>query len=85
MILAVNEIAKRPKLISDIEDIIYIKDKRKDILKSVVIPTKYIDMLKDKLEEIEYELWLKKNEKGLMRDMNGLFDEPIATIGDKLD
>jgi len=85
MILAVNEIAKRPKLISDIEDIIYIKDKRKDILKSVVIPAKYIDMLKDKLEEIEYELWLKKNEKGLMRDMNGLFDEPIATIGDKLD
>lgn len=85
MILAVNEIAKRPKLISDIEDIIYIKDKRKDILKSVVIPAKYIDMLKDKLEEIEYELWLKKNEKGLMRDMNGLLDEPIATIGEKLD
>lgn len=85
MILAVNEIAKKPKLISDIEDIIYIKDKRKDILKSVVIPAKYIDMLKDKLEEIEYELWLKKNEKGLMRDMNGLLDEPIATIGAKLD
>lgn len=85
MILAVNEIAKRPKLISDIEDIVYIKDKRKNILKSVVIPAKYIGMIKDKLDEIEYDLWLKKNEKGLMRDMNGLFDEAITEIGDKLD
>ena len=85
MILAVNEIAKKPKLISEIEDVIYIKDKRKNILKSVVIPAKYIGMLRDKLEEIEYDLWLAKNEKGLMRDMDGLFSEAIEEIGDKLD
>ena len=85
MILAVNEIAKKPKLITDIEDIIYIRDKRKNILKSVVIPARYIEMIKDKLDEIEYDLWLKKNKKGLTRDMDGLFSEAIGEIGDKLD
>ena len=85
MILAVNEITKKPKLITDMEDIIYIKDKRKNILKSVVIPARYIEMIKDKLDEIEYDLWLKKNEKGLMRDMDSLLDEAIEEIGDKLD
>jgi len=29
MIVAVNEIAKHPKLISDIHEIIYVQDKRK--------------------------------------------------------
>ena len=85
MILAINEIAKKPKLITDMEDIIYIRDKRKNILKSVVIPARYIEMIKDKLDEIEYDLWLKKNEKGLIRDMDGLFSEAIGEIGDKLD
>ncbi len=85
MILAINEIAKRPRLISDIEDIIYIKDKRKDILKSIVIPAKYISFLKDKLEDIEYELWLQRNKKGLKRDINNLFDDAIDDIGNKLD
>lgn len=84
MTLAVNEIAKKPRLISDIEDIIYIKDKRKDELKSIVIPAKYLDMIKEKIEDIEYELWLKKNEKGLAQDLDGLFDEAIEEIGDKL-
>jgi hypothetical protein len=84
MTLAVNEIAKKPKLISDIEEIVYIKDKRKDILKSIVIPAKYLDMIKDKIEEIEYELWLKKNEKGLMRDVNDLLDGAVEEIGEKL-
>jgi len=84
MILAVNEIAKKPKLISDIEDIVYIKDKRKDVLKSIVIPAKYLDMIKDKIEDIEYELWLARNKDALMEDMDGLLDEAIEDIGDKL-
>jgi hypothetical protein len=84
MTLAVNEIAKKPRLISDIEDIVYIKDKRKDELKSIVIPAKYLDMIKEKIEDIEYELWLKRNEKGLAQDLDGLFDEAIEEIGDKL-
>ena len=84
MVLAVNEIAKKPKLLSDIEDIVYIKDKRKDELKSVVIPAKYIDMIKEKLEDIEYELWLARNKDALMEDVGDLFDEAIEEIGDKL-
>lgn len=84
MILAVNEIAKKPKLISDIEDIVYIKDKRKDELKSIVIPAKYLDMIKEKIEDIEYELWLARNKDALMEDVGDLFDEAIEEIGDKL-
>ena len=84
MIVAVNEIAKKPSIISDLKDVVYIKDKRKDELKSIVIPARYLDFIKDKLEDIEYELWLKKNEKGLSQDLNKLFDEAINEIGDKL-
>jgi hypothetical protein len=84
MTLAVNEIAKKPRLISDIEDIVYIKDKRKDELKSIVIPAKYLDMIKDKIEDIEYELWLARNKDALMEDVGDLFDEAIEEIGDKL-
>lgn len=84
MVLAVNEIAKKPKLISDIEDIVYIKDKRKDVLKSVVIPAKYIDMIKEKLEDIEYELWLARNKDALAEDMGDLLAGPIEDIGERL-
>jgi hypothetical protein len=41
-------------------------------------------MIKEKIEDIEYELWLKRNEKGLAQDLDGLFDEAIEEIGDKL-
>ncbi len=84
MILAINEIAKKPSLISDIKDIVYIKDKRKNEIKSVVIPAKYIDLIKDKLEDIQYELWLKRNRRGFEQDIENLFDEVIDDIGDKL-
>lgn len=85
MEVAINEIAKKPKLLSDMEEIIYIKDKRKDLLKSIVIPAEYLDMIKEKIEDIEYKMWLKKNEKGLAQGLDGLFDEAIEDIGKKLD
>ena len=62
MIVAVNEIAKHPKLISDIHEIIYIQDKRKNELKSIVIPASYEPYLHDLLKEIEYQMWLNQNE-----------------------
>jgi len=54
MVVAVNEIAKHPKLISDITEIVYIQDKRKNILKSIVIPASYEPYIADALKEIEY-------------------------------
>ncbi|MBN2825806.1 MAG: hypothetical protein JXQ76_10805 [Campylobacterales bacterium] len=84
MVVAVNEIAKKPKLISDLQDVLYIKDKRKDELKSIVIPAQFLDRIKDKLEDIEYELWLQRNEEGLAEDLGDLFDAAIEEIGEKL-
>ena len=83
MIVAVNEVAKTPKILSALEDILYIKDKRKNELKSVVIPAKYLDLIQDKIELIEYLMWKEKNKKALSEklDDSNIIDE----IGDKLD
>ena len=67
MIVAVNEIAKHPRLISDISEIIYIQDKRKNELKSIVIPASYEPYIADALKEIEYQMWLKRNQ-GLLEN-----------------
>jgi hypothetical protein len=84
VIVAVSDIVKKPKIISDVEDIIYVKDKRKDVLKSIVIPAQYLDTLKEKLEVIEYELWLSRNKEALLEDSKGLLDEVVEDIGKKL-
>ncbi|HHS93692.1 MAG TPA: hypothetical protein ENK82_10130, partial [Campylobacterales bacterium] len=60
MIVAINEVAKTPKILSTLEDILYIKDKRKNELKSVVIPAKYLELIQDKIEMIEYQMWKEK-------------------------
>ncbi len=84
MIVAVNEVVKHPKIISDANEIIYIEDKRKNQLKSIVIPAKYKSFLNDKLKEIEYQMWLDRN-KGLFKDSHPkILDNVIEDIGDKL-
>ncbi len=83
MIVAVNEIAKKPKLLSDIEDIIYIKDKRKNLIKSIVIPAKYFDLISEDIKNIEYEIWKEKNKKALSKDFKN--NEIINDLGDKID
>jgi len=84
MVVAVNEVVKHPKIISDANEIIYIEDKRKNQLKSIVIPAKYKSFLNDKLKEIEYQMWLDRN-KGLFSDSHSkILDNVIEDIGDKL-
>jgi len=83
MIVAINEIAKKPKLITDLQDVLYIKDKRKVELKSIVIPAQFLDRIKDRLEDIEYELWLDRNKDALAEDLGDLFDGAIEEIGEK--
>ena len=84
MIVAVNEIAKHPRLISDIREIVYIKDKRKNELKSIVIPASYEPYLADVLKEIEYQMWLKRN-KGLLKSEHPeILENIIGDIGEKI-
>lgn len=84
MIVAVNEIVKRPRLLSSPDEIVYIEDKRKHEIKSVIIPAQYISSIKDALKKIEYEIWLKRNEAGLMESMPD-YGDVNADIGEKLE
>jgi len=84
MIVAVNEIAKHPKLISDIHEIIYVQDKRKNELKSIVIPASYEPYLHDALKEIEYQMWLKRNQGLLNCEHPEILENVVGDIGEKI-
>jgi hypothetical protein len=84
MIVAVNEIAKHPKLISDITEIVYIQDKRKNELKSIVIPASYEPYIADALKEIEYQMWLKRNKGLLESEHPDVLENIVADLGEKL-
>ena len=84
MIVAVNEIAKHPKLISDINEVVYVQDKRKKELKSIVIPASYEPYLHDALKEIEYQMWLKRNEGLLNNEHPKILENVVGDIGDKI-
>jgi len=84
MIVAVNEIAKHPKIISDADEIIYVQDKRKNELKSIVIPASYEPYLHNALKEVEYQMWLKRN-KGLVKSGHPeILENVVGDIGDKI-
>jgi len=84
MIVAVNEIAKHPKLISDIHEVIYVQDKRKNELKSIVIPASYEPYLHDALKEIEYQMWLKRNQGLLNSEHPEILENIVDDIGEKI-
>ena len=84
MTVAVNEIAKHPKIISDADEIIYIQDKRKHELKSIVIPASYEPYLHDALKEIEYQMWLKRNQGLLNSKHPELLENIVDDFGKKL-
>ena len=84
MIVAVNEIAKHPKLISDINEIVYVHDKRKNKLKSIVIPASYEPYLHDVLKEIEYQMWLKRNEGLLESEHPEILENVVSDIEEKI-
>jgi len=85
MIIAVNEIVKNPKLISDPKEITYVEDKRKKKLKSIVIPAKYKEELEEFLKEKEYKEWLKRNKDGLSEEYPEFLDACVEDIGEWLD
>jgi len=83
MYLAINEIIKKPTLLTKSDEIVYIKDMRRDELRSIVIPSKYYDLLKDKINEIEYLLFKQRNEKALADTFE--LDGVLGDVGDKND
>ena len=84
MVVAVNEIVKHPKIISEPEEIVYIEDKRKNKLKSIVIPAQYESYLQDVLKEIEYQMWLERN-KGLLEvESPEILEGVIGDIGERI-
>ncbi len=84
MIVAVNEIAKHPKIISDADEIVYVQDKRKNELKSIVIPASYEPYLHDALKEVEYQMWLKRNQGLLNSEHPEILDNVVGDLGEKL-
>ncbi len=84
MIVAVNEIAKHPKIISDADEIIYVHDKRKNELKSIVIPASYEPYLHDALKEVEYKMWLKRNQGLLNSKHPEILENVVGDLGEKL-
>ncbi len=84
MIVAVNEIAKHPKIISDINEIVYVHDKRKNELKSIVIPASYEPYLTDALKEIEYQMWLKRNKGLLESEHPEILENILSDMGEKI-
>ena len=84
MIVAVNEIAKYPKIISDANEIIYVQDKRKNELKSIVIPASYEPYLHDALKEVEYQMWLKRNKGLLNSEYPEILENIVGDIGERI-
>ena len=84
MIVAVNEIAKHPKIISDADEIVYVQDKRKNELKSIVIPASYEPYLHDALKEVEYQMWLKRNQGLLNQEHPEILENVVGDLGEKL-
>ena len=84
MVVAINEIAKHPKIISDADKIIYVQDKRKKELKSIVIPASYASYLKDAIKEIEYQMWLKRNQGLLNSEHLEILENVVGDLGEKL-
>jgi hypothetical protein len=84
MTVAVNEIAKHPKILTSIDEIVYIQDKRKNQLKSIVIPADYEPYLNDAIKEIEYQIWLKRNSGLLNTEHPEILDNVVEDIGNKI-
>ncbi len=84
MIVAINEIAKNPKIINNPNEIVYVEDKRKHELKSIVIPAIYKDEIEDAIKVIEYKMWLKRNKKGLSTKHPDFLDDVVADAGGAL-
>ncbi|AEG31179.1 hypothetical protein [Thiomicrospira cyclica] len=73
-----SDILRKPALLSS-SDVLYIEDGRKHILKSVLLP---IDLYETVREQIEAELYLRRNAKALDAKAYAEFSETEQVVED---
>jgi len=83
MTVAINEIVKNPRLLSSNDEIIYVEDRRKHELKSIVIPAIYQKEIEEAIRKIEYKIWLKRNREGL--ENPDFLDNVIEELGERIE
>lgn len=85
MQLAMNDVLRKPALLSITDDVLYLQDKRKSELKSIVIPARFLPNIQAALSEIEYCLWQERNAKALAQsasEFDGL--SAVEDVGNTL-
>lgn len=84
--ISISDIVKKPSILDNVDDVVQIIDKKKDDIKGFFISMRDYELIKDMIEEIEYQKWYKRN-RGLEnppKDLDGILDEAIEQIGEKL-
>lgn len=73
-----SDILRKPALLSS-DEVLYIEDGRKHQLKSVLIPADLYELVR---EQIEAELYLKRNAKALSQEAYSEFLERESVVED---
>ncbi len=84
--ISISDLSKKPSILDDIDDVAQIVNKKTNKIKGFFISYDDFPYVKDIIKEIEYQKWYRRN-KGLAnppKEFEGLFDEAIAEIGEKL-
>jgi len=85
MQLAMNDVLRKPALLGITDDVLYLQDKRKSELKSIVIPARFLPNIQAVLTEIEYCLWQERNAKAMAQSASDFDDLSSASdIGQAL-
>ena len=85
MQLAMNDVLRKPALLGITDDVLYLQDKRKSELKSIVIPARFLPKIQAVLTEIEYQLWQERNAKAMAQSANEFDDlSVVADVGQTL-
>jgi post-segregation antitoxin (ccd killing protein) len=80
-----NDVLRKPALLGITDDVLYLQDKRKSELKSIVIPARFLPNIQAVLTEIEYCLWQERNAKAMAQSASEFDDLSSASdIGQAL-
>ena len=85
-IISISDIAKKPSVLDNLDDVAQIVNKKTHEIKGVFISVKDLPYINDMLEELEYQKWYQRN-KGLeeaSKEVDGLFEDAVAELGEKL-
>ena len=82
--LSISDISKKPSLLTNLDDVAKIVNKKKNEIKGLFIPFEESKFFKELIEEIEYRRWLKRNKGLLSLEYPDFLDNVVADIGEKL-